>query len=78
MPTGMLFAALLLAANLTIPDLNDGTYVRWREYLRPTAAETKCETVPWRTSYWEGVLEGQRSEKPVLLWAMNGHPLACT
>ena len=78
MPTSLLFSLLLLVANPAVPELNDGSYVRWRDTLRPSAMETTCEKIPWRTSYWDAVLEAQRTEKPILLWVMNGHPLACT
>ena len=34
--------------------------------------------VGWLPVFWTAVLQAQREEKPILLWAMNGHPLACT
>ena len=38
---------------------------------------------PWRTIPWQTkVLEGQQlaaeSQKPIFIWAMDGHPLGCT
>ena len=30
--------------------------------------------IGWRSDFWTAVVEAQRDEKPVLLWAMNGHP----
>jgi hypothetical protein len=27
---------------------------------------------------WDGVIAAQKQDMPILLWAMNGHPLACT
>jgi hypothetical protein len=35
-------------------------------------------TVHWLPTFWDGVIAAQKQEKPILLWAMNGHPLACT
>ena len=32
----------------------------------------------WFPTFNEGVAEAQKAEKPILLWVMNGHPLACT
>jgi hypothetical protein len=60
------------------PELNDRTYAQWRDHIRPSAAELSWQKVPWRATFWDAVLEAQRQEKPILLWAMNGHPLACT
>lgn len=64
---------LLLAQELT-PD----TFEKWREYVRPSEAETRWERVPWRAEFWGAVVEATEQKKPILLWAMNGHPLACT
>ena len=55
------------------PDLD-----AWRAHLLPTDEELAFEAVPWLPSFREGVLAGDEQQKPVLLWAMNGHPLGCT
>ena len=65
--------ALLLAQELT-----EESYAKWLEFIRPKAAELKWQEIAWRPTYWESVVEAQEKEKPILLWAMNGHPLACT
>ena len=74
----VLGAWVLLAASAAPPALNDQTYAKWRDHIRPKPAEVNWEEVPWRATLWDAVVEAQRLEKPVLLWAMNGHPLACT
>jgi hypothetical protein len=74
-----LYAAVLLTASVTAPpDLNDENFARWRDFIRPTKAECQWAEIPWRASFWEGVLEAQQKDRPLLVWAMNGHPLACT
>lgn len=65
--------ALLLAQDLT-----DETYGKWRDHILPRPEEVEWTKVGWRSSFWDAVVEAQEQEKPVLLWAMNGHPLACT
>jgi hypothetical protein len=70
--------ALLAAAAAPAAELNDRTYAKWRDHIRPRPAEVSWQDVPWRATLWDAVVEAQRLEKPVLLWAMNGHPLACT
>ena len=34
-------------------------------------------TVNWLPRLWEGVIAAQKQDRPILLWAMNGHRLAC-
>ena len=53
-------------------------FAQWRDFIRPKPEEVRWQEIPWRTSLWEAAAEAQRQDKPVLLWAMNGHPLACT
>jgi hypothetical protein len=54
------------------------TYARWRDYILPSPEDLAWQETPWRTTFWAAVAEAQRVEKPLLLYAMNGHPLACT
>jgi hypothetical protein len=65
-------------ANLSAPELNDENYAAWKEHILPSRADLAWQETPWRTSFWAAVGEAQRVEKPLLLYAMNGHPLACT
>jgi hypothetical protein len=75
-----LYAVIMMtaAAPTTMAVLNDESFGRWRDFIRPTAAECRWQEIPWRASFWEGVVEAQKKDQPVLVWAMNGHPLACT
>ena len=73
-----LVVAMLPAAPPAAPELTDETYLRWRDFIRPTPKELGFEELPWRPTFWEAVVEGQGKEMPILIWAMNGHPLACT
>jgi hypothetical protein len=70
---------LVLAASAQPPaELNDKTLADWRDRIRPKSEELCFETVNWLPTFWEGVVAAQEQDKPILLWAMNGHPLACT
>lgn len=76
-----LFALLVVvpvAAAQQPAELNDRTFAQWRDRIRPKAAELCFETVHWLPTLWDGVIAAQKQDKPILLWAMNGHPLACT
>jgi hypothetical protein len=74
-----LYGAVVLAASLTTaaPALNEENFAHWRDFIRPTAAESRWQEIQWRPIFWKAVVEAQKADKPILLWAMNGHPLAC-
>jgi hypothetical protein len=78
----LLFTAFILALAATggvrSEELTDANYARWRDYLLPSDTDLAYAAIPWRASYWDAVAEAQDQYKPILLWAMNGHPLGCT
>jgi hypothetical protein len=51
---------------------------QWLAFIRPKPAEVAFESNDWKATFWEAVVEAQQKQKPILLWAMNGHPMACT
>lgn len=58
--------------------VNGQTLPEWIEWILPRAEDNEWQGIPWRTAFWESVEEAQAEGKPILLWAMNGHPMACT
>lgn len=54
------------------------SHARWLEFLEPDATETAYRAVAWRTQFWPAVQEAKALGRPILFWAMNGHPLGCT
>ena len=62
----------------SLPALTEENFARWRDFIRPKPAERRWQEIPWQSSLWEAARDAQKQDKPVLLWAMNGHPLACT
>jgi hypothetical protein len=78
MIAGALCALLTLVAAPLAPELNEASFKQLRDYIRPAPAEVRWQEIPWRPTFWEAVTEAQKQDKPILLWAMNGHPLACT
>ena len=48
------------------------------EHILPEKGELAWTQVPWHATLWDAVIEAQRRKMPILLWAMNGHALACT
>lgn len=80
-----MFRALFIALAVVSPlwaespaELTDKTFEAWRERIRPNAEERSVDTVDWQPTLWDGVMAAQKEDKPILMWAMNGHPLACT
>ena len=51
---------------------------KWRDFIVPTEKDLAWTRIPWRTSFQQGLIESIEKHKPMLLWAMNGHPLGCT
>lgn len=68
--------ALLVAFAATFAAAQDAEAVR--AHVLPDAEELAWQRLGWRASLWQGVVDAQAARKPILLWAMNGHPLGCT
>lgn len=84
-PMRLLFCSLSLAAlpsiASTAPQGESPEAWDWRaaiEHVLPEASETAWMGLPWEPSLRAGLVAGRQQAKPVLLWAMNGHPLAST
>ena len=73
-------AGTALAGEPTLAErpLDEKSFRHWLDYIRPKAEELAFQAIPWRTTFLDAVLEAQEADQPVLLWAMNGHPLSCT
>jgi hypothetical protein len=67
-----------LATMLQMPEPTQQNFDHWKEYLRPKESELSFEGSSWKPTFWEAVVESRKTAKPIVLWAMNGHPLACT
>lgn len=76
----MLSAALLVAATTAFGAQDPGVdaFARQLAAIVPTAEELAWRAVPWRAEFRSALLEANRLDKPVVLWAMNGHPLGQT
>jgi hypothetical protein len=58
--------------------INENTYNMWREFIKPTSQELAWAKIPWRSTFYDGLIDSDHEKKPLLLWVMNGHPLGCT
>ena len=70
----LLTAVAVLAAVSNAQDRTDKLARR----VLPSVAEMVWQQLEWRPTLWDAVVEAHKSKRPVLLWAMNGHPLGQT
>lgn len=73
-----LFAAIAALGQAPAPVLDDQSFERWRDYIRPRLKEESYLEIPWRESFYIAINEAKETDRPILLWTMNGHPLGCT
>jgi hypothetical protein len=60
--------------NEDVPTLSDQTYEKWFRYVAPDTKAHAWRKIGWRTSFYEALKEAQKTQRPILLWVMNGHP----
>lgn len=70
--------ALAVAAPAAAQKLDEKSYAAHKAFLEPKPGELAWQAIRWHPSLWGAVVEAHRLRRPVLVWAMNGHPLACT
>lgn len=58
--------------------LTETSASHWHDFIRPKADELAWQAIPWRTTLLAALRDAEDVDKPILLWAMNGHPLSCT
>lgn len=57
--------------------IGDEEFARLHREIRPSPDEP-WRRVPWKLSLLEARPEAARQERPMFIWAMDGHPLGCT
>lgn len=60
------------------PVLDGATFAAHWQHVVPKPDELAWRAIPWLGTLAEAVVQAHAQDKPILLWAMNGHPLACT
>lgn len=74
----MRLALLSILLFQAAPELTDKNFEAVRDAILPSKAELAWKAIPWKSTLWDALVQAQKEDKPILLWAMNGHPLACT
>ena len=76
-----ILAATLLLAGLTqvasAAELDDAEFARLHKLLQP-AEDSPWRTIPWKISLLDAQHTAAAANKPIFIWAMDGHPLGCT
>ena len=73
----MLTSTLMVLALAATAPLTESALPALRDAVRPTDAERAYEQIPWLPTVLDGVRVAREQDKPLLLLAMNGHPLGC-
>jgi hypothetical protein len=58
-----------------VPALDDKTYKRWLEFIRPGPGDLTWKKIPWRNDLLAAVQEAKTLQRPLLLWSDQGNPL---
>lgn len=61
-----------------LPELRDLELPAWRTHISPDADELAYLAIDWVPDLAGGMVRAHEQQRPVFLWAMNGHPLGCT
>jgi hypothetical protein len=52
-------------------------FARLHRAIKPRPEERRWTQIPWEVDLWAARRRALDLGKPLLLWAMNGHPLGC-
>ena len=69
-------AIVVQSANAT-DELNEVKFQQLHQSLQ-TSADEPWRQIPWEISLLNAQNSAAKSQKPIFIWAMDGHPLGCT
>lgn len=72
----LLLAGLSAQAKLS-PPLDEARFAKLQALLMP-AENVTWRLIPWRIELLAAQREAAKQNKPLFVWAMDGHPLGCT
>ncbi|MFT4512196.1 MAG: hypothetical protein ACI89X_001300 [Planctomycetota bacterium] len=73
----LLVAGLSAQAKLPSPPLDQARFTDLQALLTP-AEDATWRRIPWRIELLAAQREAAKQNKPLFVWAMDGHPLGCT
>lgn len=68
-------AVLVLGQGVKAPgELTDATFAAVHTYATPTKKDLAFQSLDWKDSIYEGLVESQRQDKPMVMWMYFGDP----
>ena len=58
-------------------ELTEARFKQLHAELQP-AADEPWRTIPWKIALLDAQQTAAKENKPIFIWAMDGHPLGCT
>jgi hypothetical protein len=69
-------AQLATAQTLSAAELTDARFQQLHKELQP--GDEPWLTIPWKIALLNAQQIAAKEDKPIFIWAMDGHPLGCT
>lgn len=70
-----LVAMLAVGQGVKAPaQLTSATFAEVHRYATPTKTDLAFQSLDWKDSIYEGLLESQRTDKPMVMWMYFGDP----
>lgn len=66
-----------LPGRLNAAKLNDAEFKKLHAMLQASPDEA-WRTIPWQIELLDAQQVAAKENKPIFIWAMDGHPLGCT
>ena len=75
----LVFAVMLLAYPTSV-NAQELTPARYDELMKEIGyrGDEPWRQIPWKTSLLDAQQTAAQVNKPIFIWAMDGHPLGCT
>ena len=80
--TVLAILCVALASSLTssasiAAELDEAKFKQLHKELQP-APDEPWRTIPWKIALLDAQKTATKENKPIFIWAMDGHPLGCT
>ena len=63
-------------SDIKAEELTESEFNELRKALTPSEDEP-WKTIPWNISLLDAQAKAAKENKPIFIWAMDGHPLGC-
>lgn len=68
-------AVVALVSQVQPPStLDSRTFAAVRRYAEPTPRDLSFQALEWRDTVYEGIVEAQKKDRPILMWLYFGDP----